>query len=136
MSLSLVSNPYLDDSSAKIRQKPVPWEVCTFIFTERPAADPGCCMSAGVPTRRTRNVGGARADQESRQATEGESGEFVAGRWTVVRVVVPEVVEEAAAGGYTAAIACAHCGCSEWCALSLLLHSPVMVLTFPLATRS
>ncbi|TCD68244.1 H(+)-transporting V1 sector ATPase subunit H [Steccherinum ochraceum] len=26
MSLSLVSNPYLDDSSAKIRQKPVPWE--------------------------------------------------------------------------------------------------------------
>ena len=27
MSFSLVSNPYLDEASAKIRSKPVPWEV-------------------------------------------------------------------------------------------------------------
>ena len=27
MSIALVSNPYLDDTSAKIRSKPVPWEV-------------------------------------------------------------------------------------------------------------
>lgn len=27
MSLALVSNPYLDEQSAKIRAKPVPWEV-------------------------------------------------------------------------------------------------------------
>jgi len=29
MSLSLVSNAHLDESSAKIRSKPVPWEVCS-----------------------------------------------------------------------------------------------------------
>jgi hypothetical protein len=27
MSVALVSNAYLDDTSAKIRSKPVPWEV-------------------------------------------------------------------------------------------------------------
>jgi V-type H+-transporting ATPase subunit H len=34
MSTSLVSHAYLDDASAKIKQKLVPWEVCWDLFLE------------------------------------------------------------------------------------------------------
>ena len=36
MSVSLVSNAYLDDNSTKIRSKPVPWEVRTSLITSSP----------------------------------------------------------------------------------------------------
>lgn len=32
MSVSLVSNAYLDENSSKIRSKPVPWEVSALYF--------------------------------------------------------------------------------------------------------
>jgi len=39
MSLSLVSNAYLDEQSAKIQSKPVPWEVCPPHFSPPPKID-------------------------------------------------------------------------------------------------
>jgi hypothetical protein len=68
MTLNLVSNSYLEESTAKIRVKQVPWEVRSF-------SPPSLISShrrqpqSGISTRRTYHPRGARTHQESRQTT-------------------------------------------------------------------
>lgn len=63
MSVTLVSNPYLDENSTKIRNKNVPWDVSldasyrTTKVTDR---------TLGIPTRGPNHRRGAWVDQESR----------------------------------------------------------------------
>lgn len=67
MSVSLVSNGYLDENSAKIRSKPVPWEVRgSFLgrssLTWRP----------GLSARGARHLGGACPHQKGGQTAQGK----------------------------------------------------------------
>ena len=69
MTLRLVSNSYLEESTAKIRVKQVPWEVCSSTLpplTSSHSNDP----PIGISTRWTYHSRGARAYQEGRQTAQ------------------------------------------------------------------
>jgi hypothetical protein len=67
MTLNLVSNYYLEESTAKIRAKQVPWEVRLWP-DNLPVHHLWSVSQVGISTRRTCYTRGACAHQESRQA--------------------------------------------------------------------
>ena len=67
MTLNLVSNSYLEESTAKIRVKQVPWEVRLLSLPSFTSSHQSK-RQLGISTRRTYHPRGARAHQESRQA--------------------------------------------------------------------
>lgn len=97
MSVSLVSNAYLDENSAKIRSKPVPWEVRTVILQCSPLIS-----STGLPARGTRHLGGACPYQKGRQAAQGKDGVHPRLRRPNIRPSLSPPAEEASESGYHA----------------------------------
>ena len=61
MTLNLVSNYYLEESTAKIRAKQVPWEVRLWSFNP-PVHHLWSTSQVGISTRWTYYTRGARAD--------------------------------------------------------------------------
>lgn len=97
MSASLVSNAYLDENSAKIRAKPVPWEVRTPSLL----ASLLICLP-GIPARGTRHFGGACPHQKGRQTAQGKDGVHPRLRRPDIRGSLSPLAQEASESRYHA----------------------------------
>src|SRR6266568_5128335 len=97
MSVSLVSNAYLDENSTKIRSKPVPWEVCTSFFPSSPLS-----CSAGIPARGTRHLRGACTHQKGRQTAQAKDGVHPRLRRPGIRGPISPPAQEASESRYHA----------------------------------
>lgn len=97
MSVSLVSNAYLDENSAKIRSKPVPWEVSSSRIHPR-----SLTRRIGLPARRARHFGGAGSHQKGRQTAQGKDRVHTRLRRADLCASLPSLAQEAPESGHHA----------------------------------
>lgn len=142
MSVALVSSPYLDDTSSKIRSKPVPWPVNPTNF----ALEKSQLIQRhiGIPTRRSNHLWRTSSYHQSRQTTQGKDRVYLDKWWASIRPVVPPVPEETTTSRYDAVHSCSNCRCTSGFVLLDALAAQIDILQFyldhderiPLFTRA